>query len=182
MMKARSPRRPLLAGAAALGALALPATASALPVTGAIHIGKSMAGVRIGMTHAQAKAVWGTPTHCQLSRDSLRRLRGTCRYGTATAPVATYTLAKGRVAVLTDLRRAHWETERGIKVILSHRADIGHGYSQDEYKYLGNGIYRLKTKYNGHLNQTDIVVKRAGSVDDPNDKVVRITVRLGPAI
>ena len=181
MTKSRS-RRPLLAGAVALAALAVPSTASALPVTGAIHIGKSMAGVRIGMTHAQAKAVWGTPTHCQLGRDSLHRLRGTCRYGTSTSPVATYTLAKGRVAALTDLRRALWETERGIKVIRSHRADIGHGYSQSEYRYLGRGVYRLKTPYAGHMNQTDIIVKRAGAVDDPNDKVVKIIVRLGPLI
>lgn len=178
-MNLQTRRAAALAGAALVAALAVPAGASALPTTGSIAVGKSMAGARIGMTQAQVRTAWGRPTSCALRRDARGRVRGTCTYGRLVAPTATVTFKAGKVTALAVMRRA-WRTERGLRVG-AKRADLGHGYG-GELIDLGTSVYRLETPYRGHLNTTDFVVALPEPEESPNDLVVRIVIRLGHAI
>lgn len=116
----------LLVALAAL--LAVPATATAaLPVvkTTTIVPGRSIAGLKVGMTVPQALAAWGTGTTCTAeTRQAYCYYRGTERQGDASfivdkaGKVVTITISAGRKGInlvyAGPLQR--WRTTKGIRL------------------------------------------------------------------
>lgn len=111
-----------------VAALVAPATATAaLPVvkTTTIVPGRSIAGVKVGMTVAQALAAWGTGTTCTAeTRQDYCYYRGTERQGDASfivdraGKVVTVTISAGRKGInlvyAGPLQR--WRTKKGIRL------------------------------------------------------------------